>query len=317
MRTPTFLDAIGHFARHNRQLKLLSLALAAVTLYAIRSVTSFELTVREIPIQVMAADGMAILNQSVVTVDATFRGAQSDINLLDRARLKAVVDIRDKKNPGSCDAPIESGDIQGAQRVAVLRVAPARVNVSLDQRGEKEAPVIARRAGEPLEGSVENMECEPASVRIRGPVRRLHETDSVYTEPIDVGGRVESFTKRAQVLPPSDMWVSHIEPAEVTVKVTITRKSATREWRKVPLQVLLEPGRESVVELRPLEVGVVLKGRAAELDNMAEGAVTAFINCIGRDTGAYNLPVSVHVAGSPGLNAEASPATAEVVLKRR
>ena len=76
---------------------------------------------------------------------------------------------------------------------------------------------------------------------LRGPAQQLAQTDWVYTEPVDVEGRIESFTKRCKVLPPSNIWTPVIEPTEVQVSVQIAVKSDTLELSDIPVEVVVKP----------------------------------------------------------------------------
>ena len=70
----------------HKGLKLAAIMLAVAAWYSIRDAVSFEVDIRDVPLQIRAKDGTAILDQSVNMVDVTFRGAQDDIRALDQTR---------------------------------------------------------------------------------------------------------------------------------------------------------------------------------------------------------------------------------------
>ena len=73
-----YLRGVRAFFTEDVTLKLLAVLLGALTFYTIRGATSFEVPYN-IPVQVKVGPGIAILDQSVRSVDVTFRGSQEDL----------------------------------------------------------------------------------------------------------------------------------------------------------------------------------------------------------------------------------------------
>ena len=314
MPTKLFTAVRGLF-RTNWELKLLALLLGAMSFYAIRGTTSFEVPYN-VPLEVKVEKGIAILDQDPLTVDVTFRGSQQDLSDLDQRRIRAVVTPRETDAAGSVTVPVTPGDVTGAAGVRVVKVRPNAVSLTFDRETEKKVAVRKPEIlGRPLIGKAE-AEYEPRFVTIRGPRRRLKDKESVSTEPVDVDGRVESFSKKVRVLPPGDAGVSQIEPAEVTVKVSIVTESVSREFEDVPVLAVIKPGRASDVYCEPAAVVVSLRGRAELLENLQPDSVTAFVDCTDLTVAAtYELPVQVHLPPQVDVNAETVPKTVTVFLK--
>ena len=74
----------------NAGLKLLALILAALSFYAIRGVTSFEVRY-DVPVEVSVEKGTAILEQDAEAVQVTFRGSPEDLRHVEQSQLRAVV----------------------------------------------------------------------------------------------------------------------------------------------------------------------------------------------------------------------------------
>jgi YbbR domain-containing protein len=171
-----------------------------------------------------------------------------------------------------------------------------------------------RTLGKPLAGRAE-LDYDPKTVTIRGPARRLTEQQTVLTEPVDVDGRVESFVKRVRVISPSENWLTAIQPAEITVRVSIVAELASREFSDVPVLAVLPPGAVPSVRTTPERVRVTLRGRREELDSLAPEAVRVFVDLCGVETeGSYELPVNVHLPRGGDVSAGADPPTVRVAF---
>ncbi|MEI7880022.1 MAG: CdaR family protein [bacterium] len=283
---------------NNKRLKALSFLLATLTWYIIQDAISFEIEIPGVRLEVQVQDGMAILNQSASTVDVTFRGSQDDIQRLDPRRVQAVVELTRESAELAHEIILKPGMIKGVRGVRTVAIHPSRILVKLDRQAEKRVPVKGRTLGSPLFGQVEAVTCEPSTVLLLGPAQKLKTTECVYTQPVDVDGRVESFVRRTAVQAPGDNWVAHMEPSDVQVKITISSKSAGQFWKNIPVSAVVESGSALVVDLDPLTVDVIATGRIEPPPPGEKFQVRAFADCIGLTVpGVYTVPVHVNVTG--------------------
>lgn len=295
---------------------MFALLLASVSWFAIHETISFETVISDIPIRVKVGEGWTVLHQSDDTVSVTVRGAQEDIRLIDAKQLKATVEVRGDPDEGPLHATVVPSDIQGIRAARIVHVKPEEIQVTLDREDEKLIPVNTRAVGKPFHGEVEKIICEPTIVLIRGPARQLARTDWVYTEPVDVQNRVQSFTKRVQVLPPSAMQPYRIEPPDVLVHVVIAEKAESTEWKDVPVLAVLRPGTTARAEITPDRVRVKVTGRAETLEQIGDLVPRAFVDCTDLDASiTYDLPVYIHVEGRE-VSAAADPAFVRVVVRK-
>jgi YbbR domain-containing protein len=303
------------FFKNDPGLKLLALGLAIISFLAIRGATSDEATL-EVPVEVKVDKGVAVLAQDPLTVEVTLRGSQEDIDALDRDELKVVV------HPKSSDPDqpeeilnIGPGDLAGTARLRVREIRPNRVSVAFDREASKMVSVSKPAVvGKPFRGKVE-IEYEPMYVVIHGSHRGLKETEHVDTEPVDVDGRVQSFTKRLRVLQPGNTWVSRIEPPEVTAKVSIITRIADRVWTNVPVQALVFPGARATLQLMPDVVTVNVRGRAEVVETMSNAWVKVVVDCVNLQAGVTNRrQAETHLP--PGLDVTATivPDTIGIVV---
>lgn len=290
--------SLRELVTHNKRLKAGSLLLAILTWYIIQDTISFEIEIPEVRLQIQVKEGMAILNQSASTVDVTLRGSQEDIQLLDPRRLVAVVELSQDSGPLPQDIQVTPAMIRGIRGARAVAVHPSHILVTLDRQAEKRLPVKGRITGTPLFGQVESVTCEPSTLLLRGPAAKLQTTDCVYTQPVDVDGRVESFMRRCAVQAPGDNWVAHMDPSDVQVKVTISGKTIGKQWKNIPVNAVIEPGHSLVVDVDPPSVDVLVSGRMNGTVSADKLQVRAFADCIGLSTpGVYTVPVRAHITG--------------------
>ncbi len=310
----SLLRYIRAFVAHNAGLKLLALFLAVVSWYGIRKAISFEVTTPDVRVQVSPPEGFAIQYQSETTVDVTFRGSQEDIRFLDVKRLMVNVDMQHVAESGSYEMTLTPDHVEGARGVRPFRIHPTRLRVELDREEEKKVPVRPRITGRPLAGQVASVVSDPDVVTLRGPARKLQSVDQVHTVPIDVDGRIESFTRRTAIAQPGETWHARIVPNETQVDVTITSTPASREWPQQRVRALVAPhGRRQKIEIEPERVDIVVSGSAEVLERL--DAPLVYVDCtdLKPDT-SYDLDIVIMVRDLE-VEVQAHPSIAKVVLQ--
>jgi len=298
----------------NAGLKLLALLVAVMTFYAIRREIRFELSY-VVPVHVEVEKGVAVLEQNPRSVRITLRGSQDDLRHLDQKQLKVVVRPRGTTLDGSTSVPLRPRDVRGAGRFRPVHISHQYVAVSFDREVEKEVSVAEPQLiGTPVLGRAE-LDYRPKTVRIRGSERGLRDKDTVQTEHVSVDGRDRPFSTHVRIVPPHEIWVSEVDPPVVDVDVRIVTEAATREWKDLPVQAVLDPAQATGVTFDPSRVTVALQGRARVLERITADSLMVFVRCTGLDPGAsYELPVKAHVPGNPDVVPTVTPATVKVIL---
>jgi YbbR domain-containing protein len=306
-------ESVKRTATNNWELKLLALLLAVLTYYAIRGATGVE---REypVPVQVEVDPGIAVLAQEPDTIEVGFRGSQGDMLDLDPMLLRAIVHPKSREPDGTAQVvPVSPRDIEGAPGVAVVSIEPNELVVTFDR--EVEIPFRVAKpevVGKPLIGRVE-LDYEPDTVVVRGPKRLLEELKrgggaELSTEPVDVDGRVESYSKLVKIRPPSGPWVSGMEPDEVTVNVRIIKETARREWEGIKVLAVHDSGTAVDVFFDPPEVSVSIEGRTEVVEGFSEEDIRVFVVCSGLDPEeSHKVPVQVHLPVYRDIDAHAEP----------
>lgn len=306
--------------RSNWELKLLALLLAFVTYYAIRGATGYEVEYT-VPVEVETEPGFAVLSMNPEVVDVRFRGSRDDLLKLDQKSLKAGLRVREENMGGVPRAvAVTPRNIQGAPGVNVAMIDPPRVLVAFDREVETTFNVAKPATlGLPLLGKAE-IQYSPQVVTVRGPKARIDELRAegqgeVTTDPVDVDGRVESFSKRVRVHPPGGAWASKIDPEEITVQVTIIKKSTTREWSSQPVLAVRGGDDRGSVQIDPPMVDVVMEGRSELLESVSASDLRLFVDCVGLEpAGVYELPVQVHLPVSMDVTVSVTPKVVTVTF---
>jgi YbbR domain-containing protein len=304
------------FFFHHPEFKIMAFVLALVTWYAVRDATSFETVVRDVKIEVQLRDGMAIQHQSASTVEVTLRGALEDVQRIDHRRVRVMVDLRDLGVAERRQVVLTDDNVEGIRGLTVVELSPSRLLLAVDHEDEKRVPVRGRVTGKPQSGEVRDVVCDPSIVLVRGPAQKLKTLEILDTAPVDVDGRISSFIKRVGVVPPEDNWPARIEPAEVQVKIQISGQSQQREWRQLPVGVLLEPGSTRRVDLEPARVDLTVQGTAESLSTLLVNPPRAYVDAAGLTVGiAQELPVRIQGVDGMGVTTGTNPDRVRVTVR--
>lgn len=302
------------FFTENILLKLFALILAVITWYAVRAAISFEMTIEDVPVEVNLPQGWAILNQSDNAVEITVSGSQESLQNLDRNRIKAVVNLTDRHESGAADVKIDNKSVVGIRSgVRIKKVQPDVLQISLGNEVTRRLPVKGKVTGKPLVGNVDDVVCEPPVVTVQGPEQMLDFTEWLVTTPVEVDGRIQTFSKRCKVLPPSSTWTPKIEPSEVMVTVNIVQKSETMEWDNVPVSIMNVPASIIRVNIDPPAVKVRATGSTETLAAMSNVTPRVFVDCDALDMSLiYDLPVKIYIPSKYEVISSADPAFVRV-----
>jgi len=307
------LSRIKKTVANNWRLKTIASILAVVAYYAIRGATSYEV-VYETPVVVNVDDpGVALLDKDPKSVQITFRGAPEDLRRIDQKQLRVLMRPKPTGPAGYERITLSPRDVEGASGARVERIAPTTVTLFFDRQEEKDVSVQKPVAvGTPLVGHVE-IDYTPKTVKITGPRQRLREQDTLTTEPVDVDGRIASFTRKVKVLPPSNTWLAKIKPSEIRVDVRIVTESMEKTLERVPVLVLSDPLAEARrVKPDPADVKLTLSGRADVVEKAAAGTLAAYVDVRGLASGRYELPIRPLLPVVSDLRCELEPKVATV-----
>ena len=295
-------------------LKLVCLVLALAVWQGIRESTSFKVEVVDVPVTIIAGDGLAVLDQSTDVVSISFRGSSEDIRFVNRDQLAVELVLSDRPEHLRQTIRFTSRHVKAPSRAYAEDFHPTEVTVTVDREVERVLPVKATFEGNLPEGiQLEKAVCEPASVRVRGAEQRLLELEQLRTIPINLDGRYGSFNTHVAIAANGQPWT--VDPERVSVALELVERVASRRFEKVEVRALLGSEDSRTVRIRPETVDVVLKGAPERLEGLSVYDAVGYVDCTELTEPAdYEVPVRVDVPQGVQVE-EIDPPVVQVVVK--
>jgi hypothetical protein len=269
---------------NNGYWKLLALVIALLIYFSIRSDIS-HMRVLSVPVEVRTddeAENVAIWSVEPRSVKVRIRGSYIKTSEIAQSALKCVIRARHKSS-GILDPvrlKIRAKHIQGARDVRVVNIEPNFVDVKFDVP-ESISLAIAPPALEGNARGTVRLSYDSTNAVVTGSRRLLQSLDienaQVQAEPINVGGRMESFTTRVRLVPPGDSSNISVDPAELVVDVSITSQRLTRKIEQVPVVITLPPGFNSRWSVEPSAVTIEVTGRSEVVGGLDYGDILASV----------------------------------------
>jgi YbbR domain-containing protein len=212
----------------NWSLKLLALLAAAVLWLSVTGQENFEMSMR-IPLELRGIPENSMVSNEVPTdIDLRLFGHQRRIRQALSRHLIKTLDLS-SLSEGEHSFILRPEDFNLPDGVEVLRVSPSTVQVNLVRTSTARVPVRPVLHGSPARGHVvEDTVFTPARVEVVGALRDMDNLDWVWTVPIDVNDKTESFTTETRLRTPSGQIV-RINPYVVEARVQIRRLEAAPE----------------------------------------------------------------------------------------
>jgi YbbR domain-containing protein len=224
----------------NLSLALLSIALA-VTLWVYvtdrENPSEVQTFNGSIPVKfVNIPNGLDVANASETTVQLRVEAPKSEIGKLRPDDFDASVNMGGFPS-GQVTVSVDATSSNG--RVQVLDVTPPRIDVTLEDRRDKEVPVKVSLIGSPQQGfTATNQTSAPTSVTVSGPESLVALVDSVAAEVILTGERSDISEDRVE-LKPRDVRGGEI--SRVTVNPTTARVNVSIEQRDFTRTFVVSP----------------------------------------------------------------------------
>ncbi len=232
----------------NWSLKLLALAIALAMWVFVVGQEKSEISVR-VPVEITnIPPDMMVVDDVVGEVDARLYGPRTLIRRVATERLSKAVDLTGL-GLGTHVFQIEPDDLKLPPGVRVLRISPDAFRLTLAPRLTREVPVQPVIKGSPAEGfELAEVKFKPAKVTVVGLREDVSELDFVFTLPLDVTDRKESFSRLAQLRLPRDRNV-RLSRSDVEVTIVIRPRPApehkadlkTEDRRETPAQTKKAP----------------------------------------------------------------------------
>jgi uncharacterized protein (TIGR00159 family) len=187
--------------------------------------TTTSIDFRNIP------DNLELMKTSAERVELQISGKRRLVSALEPEQVGAFVDLKGKSY-GAYQVALNQDNIELPLGLEVVRVTPSKIKVELEQRAERKLTVKPQFIGaSPAGYKMEKIKVKPDYVKVSGAVSVLHKTDSILTEPIDLG-RIEPTDKKHEVevplvLPSSSLRLLPGERKEVRVGFELRAKGGS------------------------------------------------------------------------------------------
>ena len=264
---------------------LLSVATAVLVWYGLQVMTGFGTRITEIPVTVQPPPGWLVLDASTRTVDLDFLGTREDLRLLNRDLVKVTVDLRDHTDTAPFVHTFADTDINAPGMPIMKRASPGQITVRVDRQATKQVPVrLDTQNMLPAGYEQKAPVITPATVQLTGPEKLLATIGTDSTQPIDLDGRIRTFTRRGvRLVPPAGDGSAHIrmEPSAVTLEVPIVERSATVRFEDIPIGLLCPPGQALAASVVPDTAAVTVKGPPELVNSLLASDIRLFADATG------------------------------------
>jgi len=289
---------------NNGYWKLLALVIAVLVYFSIRSDIS-HMKVVSVPVEVVNESDTgdaAVWSVEPRSVQVKIRGSYNDINAIADLNLNCVIRARHKSSSilETVRVKVRSGNIQGVRNARVVKIEPSVVEVKFDIPTSITLAVAPPVVEGNARGTVK-LSYDVTNAVVTGSQRLLSNLDVKNTLiqclPIDVSGRLESFTARLRLVPPGDASNVKVVPPDMVVNVRIVSENASIKIEHVPVVITQPESSANRWRTDPGFVDIEVSGRSDLLKGVQSGDIMASVNGnIPVVTGLTNeVPVVVHI----------------------
>lgn len=256
----------------NGSLKLIAFILTLALFIWVRedresAVTGF------VPIRAVIPDDLVITSEPPERVRITVGGRWSDLNKFDPSQLPPVTLEVDQESQGL--VPITADMLRLPPGLRVTSIQPSYVRVDLEPAASKTIPIRPRIVGEPAESfELGDVRIRPPKLNVTGPQSAVEDLQYVWTEPIDVTDRTETFEKRVQ-LRLDNPFIQYDVDRVITAEVPISTQEVTRTIQDVSV---VGVDTTYATTVRPSTITVTVRGPKPIVDRMSHETIYAAVD---------------------------------------
>lgn len=305
---------LRRFFTENIGLKIISLILAvSLWLFVVGEETS-EIGL-SIPVEIInVPPDLAVTNDVIDDINLRVSGPRRMIRRLAGETLSKIIDLQDAQ-AGIINFDISSEDLPLPHGVKITRLSPTSVTLQLEKIEQKKINILPVLQGSPPAGyEVVSVRFIPNEVIVSGPTSVLASLDTLWTKPITVEKKSESF-KQGVTLDLSLHQITVLSKEPIQVEVTIDQRIVSRSYDSIPIKVINTP---YAVELNPNQVSVMVMGPVKLLSGLEKDKdIEAYVDLQGLIPGQHTKKISLRT--SPGLSGlETVPSVVQInILNKR
>ena len=198
MKPSRFMEAV----LSNWPAKIISLAAAAL-LFLFYRVNTMDERFFSVPLEVDPPAGLAIGKPYPKSARVTLRGKEEAIFSVIEEDIEVYADFGRFQSEGEFRVPVRVVRRGSSLNIEPLdiRVEPAEISITLEQRIEKTVALEPVISGSPPAGyDLVQYTIVPDNVQISGPRSIVNATEAIKLEEIDLEGRTEDFTEQVMMV---------------------------------------------------------------------------------------------------------------------
>lgn len=252
------------FFTKNITIKIISLILAiALWMFVVGEETAeIGLT---IPLEIInVPSDLVVTNDVIQDLNVRVSGPRRLIRRIASENLSKIIDLKGVQ-PGEIGFEIVPEDLPLPGGVKVTRLSPSTVTIQVEKIESKKLNILPVLQGSPKKGyEVVSVKFKPDTVTVTGPSKELATLDAVWTKPINVEKKTDSFTQPVTLEILSNQ-ISTKTQSPVEVEVAIEPRIITKSFSNIPVKAIASIFR---YEIQPDKVDVRLMGPSELLSNL-------------------------------------------------
>ena len=225
------------FSKH--LLKLFSVFFAVTLWFYVLNSEPLEVE-KNLPIEYLLPDKIAISNSYPVEVKVKLKGSRTFMRNLFTSKEKVFIDLKNRKikSNSSIEHTLHATDIPAPFGVQVLSVDPKLIELDFQKTTTKRVRVVPNLVGEVSRDlKLINKRIEPSSVKLIGPFKLMKGITKVSTLPIDMSTLTKSGILKVN-LSEIDQRVEVAEDISFSFSYEISPRKANVTLKNIPIRFL-------------------------------------------------------------------------------
>lgn len=305
----------------NVRIKVVALALALITWFAVRGKTIEQSDWLECPVSLLLPDDVIVQEEKALSIEIRVSGPVEKLADFRPVPTTLRIDARETVEDALVGRPSATVSIEIARphfrlprRIEIATFEPKTISFQVERLEETVLPVEVTPFGAPANGyRIVAARAMPSTVTLTLGAEEAKRIAAVATTPVDVTGRTSTVEDKAYLIDPRGKGTAQLGDI-VDVIVTIEPVLEQKLLSPVPIMVLQRPGARRRVTVDPDAVTVEVKGRADLIASLGpEGVAAYLVFDEALDPGVYTLPLVV-VSKKPSIEIVKAP-TVQVTVE--
>jgi len=278
------------FMRVDLGLKVAALFIAVVLWIAINGETNTEFTVSA-NINYSLPENLAIASTDYNVAQVTLRGPLFVARGI--KELAATFNLIGSR-PGRTTITIPKSALNLPRGIEIVSISPSSMELLLEKAVSKQVNVIIVTHGESAKGyevDLSRSKVNPTQVLISGARSEIAKFDKVFTQPIDIASRKESFASKVSLDLQGKGFKLIEEHRQVEVQIFFKQALAQRSF-EIPVKVINTPYQYQV---EPSKIALEIEGPENYVTKMTPGDVEIIYNAKDKQIGRYRSRLQVRL----------------------